>query len=97
MHKAAQDFIRQIGFKFEFGADVIVECGSVRALDICQQWIIFGSFRDAEAVAANEAAVDASDGESAIAQEFLEEMLIVDAQIAAINKLRRETGVTRHL
>src|SRR5689334_24533076 len=51
----AQDLIRNVGFEFEFSADVIIERGGVRAKHIRQQGIILNSSSHAAAVNASEA------------------------------------------
>ena len=52
---------------------------------------------DAKSVETDEAAVEATDGLSTVALEFLKEMLIGDAKIGAINELSGKSGVTRQL
>ncbi len=95
MHEAAQNFVRQIGFKFQLAADVIVERGGIRTHDVREQWIVFGMFGDAEPVAPDQTRIEPTDGESAFAQEFLEVMLVVDAQIRAFDELLRDAREVR--
>ena len=67
MNKFAQGFIRQVGLELEFRANVIIKRSSIRANGIRQQRIIFGMIGDVELVKTDEAAVEATDGLSALA------------------------------
>ena len=83
MNELAEDLVGQIGLVFQIRAHVVVERGGVRAQDVGQQRIVFGLFGDAQAVAAQETAVEAAHRPVPVPQQFLEEMLVLDTQVRA--------------
>ena len=75
---------------------VIEACG-VRPDHVCEQRIILGRLGNPKAVHAQEAAVQPADGSATVAQEFLEEMLVDDPQVGALDEGRGKSREARQL
>src|SRR6266540_5356978 len=82
-----QNFIRQIGFKFQFCPHRFIETRRVWPHYVRKQRIVFSGFRDTETVNPQEATVETSDRTPTLAQKLLEEVLVDNSQIGAFDEI----------
>ena len=89
-----QDLVRQVGFEFEFVADIIVQGSGVGTEDGVHAGIGFPDFPGSIPVHAQEAAVKPADRAAFIPQELLAEAEDDRAQVGLLDIFLAQTGIT---
>ena len=93
LHTRRENFVRQVGFKFQFAAHVIVERCGVGSHNVCETGIVIVDFARRVSVDAFESAVETTDGAAFIAQQLFGEPMNLDAQIRLIDVLSGQARV----
>ncbi|MCG3140962.1 MAG: hypothetical protein HDKAJFGB_02110 [Anaerolineae bacterium] len=95
IHLERQNLVRQIAFKFQFAADVIIERGGVGSGDVGITRVVFNDRAVLVVVNPRKARIQTPDGAPLRAQQFFGKVQNLDAQIRAFDIGGRQTRIAR--
>ena len=91
------DFVRQIALVVEFPVQIIIQCRRVGAVIGQRTWLQIDLFARWPQIIAGKSRIQPADHLTLITQQFIDKGRQINPQVAALDKVGRQTGESCHL